>query len=155
MNSYESICSKLSPMSLYSLDTDSIVNKEILSYCEVLDDICIGADELLRESFLDTAQSFGLAEYEKICRTGVGKNTGERRKMLLAKTGTRQTDISMSSIIRSISSLGIEVELTENINNQTVTVKVLNDVASDKINFIKQEIRKIIPAHLECVFVFG
>lgn len=155
MSSYESICSKLSPMSLYSLDENSLVNKEILSYCEVFDDIFVGADELLREGFLDTAQSYGLAEYEKICLVGVGENVEQRRKMLLAKAGTKQTDISLSAIIKSISSLGIDVDITENINNQTVTVHILSSVPSNKLDFIKQEIRKIIPAHLECAFVVG
>ena len=65
MTSYESMRSKLLPLGLYRLAQGDVTDSELKAYAEGLDILFDALDEMERESFIPTAQSYGLSEREK------------------------------------------------------------------------------------------
>ena len=90
MSSYNSMKSKLIATGLYTLEDSSNTSEELKAFAQELDIIFDTLDEMTREYFIATAQSYGIIERERF----IGKErselpTEQRREMLIDVKGNR------------------------------------------------------------------
>ena len=65
MTSLESMINKLKPLGVYNLNSDSLVYAELSAFAVGIDILRDELDELLREAFVKTAESFGIENLER------------------------------------------------------------------------------------------
>ncbi|MCD8025632.1 MAG: hypothetical protein LUF33_01500 [Clostridiales bacterium] len=66
MDSFTSMKSKLLPLGLYTIEDGSNLYAELKAYAAGLDSVFENLDTMLREYFIDTAQTYGITEREKL-----------------------------------------------------------------------------------------
>ena len=156
MNSLNSMVSKLKPLGLYNLDSDSLVYKEIYSYSyglKIIEDLL---DELERECFINTAIDYGLDNREKTFGyVDQGLSTESRRKFLICNNSVTRNDFTKADIEYLLRIYGIDSYIIEVPNDSTIHINVLsvtNSVLSK--SEVLNRIQAYLPAHLNCIFDF-
>ena len=90
MDSYTSMVKKLTDTKLYSVRTGGRTYAELKAFAAGLDLLFNELDEMLKEYFIDTAQSYGLTERERF--TGAVRDDlsiEKRRELLKIREQTR------------------------------------------------------------------
>ena len=86
MSSYDNMTAAMRAVGVYSLNGQSIVDMELMSYAKELDCVTNVIDRTIRESIIMTAADEGLEFYEKAFGSPYSTNTlSERREMLIQK----------------------------------------------------------------------
>ena len=83
-NSYASMKAKLAPLGIYTLAEGSVTDCELKAYAAGIDRLFDTLDIAERESFIETAETYGLSEREKFAdkeKPELPVNT--RRELLL------------------------------------------------------------------------
>jgi hypothetical protein len=149
MNVLDSMIKKLTPLGIYEFG-NTMVKKELEVYAQELQSIRDDLDTIHSETFIQTAQLYGLTEREKI----YSKSSPElplqtRRTMLLKRYATNEKGASLSAISDYAASLGATVTVTEYIPYTLVVVDVVGSVFTEEMqDFIKEQMISIMPAHL-------
>lgn len=148
MTSLESMIKKLKPLGLYKLENSNIYN-EICAYSIVLDNVLNELDYMLKESFVQTAQDYGLELREKIFGSINSQITVEkRRQMLIDRINLASGESTYLDINKYISSLGVEATIAQYPLQRKIVVDVKNNSMSQfKINYITKQILAVMPAH--------
>ena len=87
MTGYQSMVSKLAPLRLYNITEHSEIGVELSVIAEEIDAFYEYMDEVLREMFIATAQSWGISEREKFICKEKSNLTLEKRRELLETAG--------------------------------------------------------------------
>lgn len=157
MNIIDSIKEKLSVFSIYNLDNqNSLVLAELKAYKKGLDLIKESLDELERECFLSTAQSFGLDLREKVLSSKKdGLTFTERREMLKYRYSITSNDFNKNSIEKALIAAGIRCYIIENPENQSFYINCLERFDTTLSQIESQKLaEKFLPAHLTYEFDF-
>lgn len=139
----------LSPVNIYNLDKNSNIYKELLVYAEEIDLLIAELNKLLEEEFLDTATDYGLSNIEHIYTEPYSNETPEiRSSKILQRLLISDNDFTLPAIINSIKSFGAkDFQIIEYPQRYNIVVEIKGDYQQSDIDFIKAEIRKIMPAH--------
>ena len=148
--------SKLKPLGLYNLSSGSIINAELSAYAVGFELLNEKFNELERECFISTSQSFGLDLREKLfgyLKSDLGNS--ERRERLLYRNKITSNDYTKIKIEEAAKSCGIEGYIIENKGGTKFDFNCNDTFSSDEerqsaINEAKQ----FLPAHLRCDFDF-
>ncbi len=148
MDSFTSMKSKLLPLGLYSLENDSVVCSELRAYSEGLDSLFEDIDILLRESFLQTAESYGIEEREKqIGRPRPDLTTAQRRARLTALESNAISACTPANLLAYIRALGLsDVSLAEVPSHSHLTVHVRDALTDGEKSSVKEKILSAAPA---------
>ena len=93
MSSYDNMTAAMRAVGVYSLNGQSIVDMELMSYAKELDCVTNVIDRTIRESIIMTAADEGLEFYEKAFGSPYSTNTlSERREMLIQKMRLNTND---------------------------------------------------------------
>lgn len=157
MTSLESMINKLVPLRLYNLQDGSIVYAELAAFGAGLDILRAELAELERESFIPTAQSYGIEIYEKL--TGSIRSEipiEKRREMLVSRYSMSYGDFTLKGFDKMLKLVGVAGEIEEGPLCNRIIVKVESEeyTAHEK-NWIVWQINSMIPAHLDCDVVFS
>ena len=156
MSSYDSMKSKLIATGLYTLEDSSNTSEELKAFAQELDIIFDTLDEMTREYFIATAQSYGIIERERF----IGKErselpTEQRREMLLIQEQMMGNSCSKGAFELMLKGTGLsDFTITESFATQAVTVTI-NDVLTAEIKqMIEEKIRAEFPSHLDVTVTF-
>lgn len=150
MDSYTSMKNKLQSTGLYEISEESNISDELKAYAFGLDCLFAELDEMTREYFVSTAESYGLTERERF----VGKvreeySNEKRREMLKIQEQMMGNDCNKSSFEMFLEGLGLsDFEITENFSGQTVTIQINDTLASETKKMVEEKINAEFPAHL-------
>ncbi len=154
-STFESLKESLSRLNLYDFDNTNISN-EIKAYSYVIDELNEDLCTMLRECFIETAQTYGLSNRETIIGAKVeNDNVESRRKMLMLRESINQSSFTVEKIKESLKSFGLECKVIEYPSLYTVVIDTIGDYPEEKRVWISSEINKIMPAHLNVEVIFN
>lgn len=156
MSSLNSMRQKLKPLGFYNLNDNSLISAELSTYATVLDEIEYLLDEVERECFIATAESYGLSEREKMLGAEQKSQTIEnRRDNLLYRYSISSNSFNKDSIYKVLSVAGINGYILEVPNENILYINCLslNNSNADKKAII-ESVKEFLPAHLDCIFDF-
>lgn len=141
MNSFESMSKKLAKTGLYNTSEGNLVYAELMAYAEGLDIYYNALDELLRECFVPTAESWGLETREELIRKCSIDNSIEgRRKSIIAALSICNTDFTKDGFMKCLDIFGIEGTVTEDFKNNKLIFDCTTSIPQNKVNIIKGQL---------------
>lgn len=155
MESLTSLKKALGATGLYRLD-GSNVEKELIVYAEELDRLNEKLGEMYREAFIETAQGYGLAEYEKIfSRERDSLSADKRRELIEKRMSLTLADFTRKGIEKALESFSLGFVMTEYPTLLKLNIIAQGDYTAAEEDWIREQTAKIIPAHLEFQMVFN
>ena len=126
MNSLDSMTKKLENTKIYAVKPGGRNYAEIKAFSVGLDMIFNELDEMLREYYIDTAQSYGLTERERF--TGAVRDDlsiEKRRELLKTREQTNEKFCTPEAFNKILQGYGLGgFELIENPQKNALTVKI-------------------------------
>ena len=156
MDSFISMKQKLEPLGLYDLDGSGEAVCELKSYAEGLDVLFDTLDELEREYFIPTAESFGLSRRESfINRERSDLSAPERRDELLYLEKS-VGDLTDSGFAEFLSRLGLtDYTLDVDCYRAKIEITIYDQKTDGEKAFIQKRIRAEIPAHMTLTITYS
>lgn len=158
MSIFSSMYTALSELKFYKLSEESLVYKELMAYDAGFSLIKAFLLDTLTDAFITTCSPERLKEWENLLNIPFASSVPieTRREIVLYKLAVAPNDFSLSGMINSIRSTGVEAEITENPLFSKLTVKIARIFGqSDNLDIIKRQIYDILPAHLNTEFDMG
>ena len=156
MSSYNSMKTKLVATGLY-LDSDSSnTAEEIRAFAQGIDLLFDKLDEMTREYFICTAESYGITVREKF----IGKERSEysaeqRREMLLIQEQIIGSGCSKGDFELMLRGVGLsDFTITESFTTQALTVTINDTLEEATKQMIEKKILAEFPAHLDVTVIF-
>lgn len=153
----DSMLEKLLPLGLYDLDEGSNVFAELSAYAEALQRHKDNTNEVLRECFISSSESFGLDDRESLIgfTSGSDFDTADRREMLILRKSINENDFTVSGFTKMLRSFGVaSYQLTEHPSQYSINVAINGIITNDKKAWIESQIMKIIPVNMTAVVEF-
>lgn len=152
MTIIENMIKHLKPLKLYKLNEGTGIYNELSVYANALEQSVTEADALLKESFITTAEDYGLSIREKIWglpRTEL--TTKKRRNAIAERFCINYSDCTLSTMKKFLASLGVQAAITEISNKYRVYIYVENGstFSIPVRKYINEQAEAFFPAHLE------
>ena len=97
MTAFDSMAEKLKATGLYDISEGTFLYAEIAAYAAGIEIYCEILDELLREHFIATAESYGLEMYEKMLSVcNIDKSLEGRRNSIISAMSVTNSDFTKS-----------------------------------------------------------
>ena len=156
MGSFDSMKSKLAPLGIYSLEEGDTVCRELGAYAEGLDPLFDELEEMERESFIATAESYGLSEREKfIDREKPQLTTERRRELLIMQEKSSSGDASAAGFRQYLSDCGLQSYRVDEFPSRQRIAIYINDVLNEgEKSLIGSKIALAAPAHLNVMVYY-
>lgn len=152
---YNSMRDALKPLGLYSFDSTNVSN-ELLAYAVAIDELNNMLCGMLRECFIDTAEDFGLSQRERVIgAVRDDLSIDKRRNMLKLRESISLSSFTPSEIKKSLDSFGLTYAIYEFPTLYTVVVDSTGEYTSAQKAWIRSQVEKIMPAHLQVQVVFN
>lgn len=157
MNSLDSMTKKLENTKIYAVKPGSRNYAEIKAFSVGLDMIFNELDEMLREYYIDTAQSYGLTERERF--TGAVRDDlsiEKRRELLKTREQTNEKFCTPEAFNKILQGYGLGgFELIENPQENALTVKIYDALDEQNKVWVNKMIENDFPAHLAVTVDFA
>lgn len=157
MTAFQSITKKLIPLGIYDISEGTDIYAELSAYAYALDRLRNNLDTVLRECFITTGESYGIEMREKVfgnLRTSY--SLAQRREMLRLRRGFGDSDYTPAGFDKFMTSLGVgSYNLLEMYGSYEVTVTMYNTFSSTDAEWIENQIKLIMPAHLLVYVYYG
>lgn len=155
-DAYTAMKNALEPLCLYSFENTAVAH-ELYTYAMMFDEHKAELLQMLDECFVDTAQSYGLAQRELIVGAVRDDLTvAQRRNMLRLRESIDKSSFTVPKIKNALKSFGLEVfELYEYPSLYTVVVDAQGSFSTAQKAWIRSQVKKIMPAHLDAHVVFN
>ena len=150
MKSLVSMKQKLEPLGLYDLSGSGEVDCELKAYAEGLDTLFDTLDELQRENFIQTAESFGLSRRESFeIRERAELPVQERRDSLMYYERTVITGLTDSEFAEFLERIGLtDYTLSVNHSRGSMNLRIADSKTDGEKALIETQIRAEIPTHM-------
>lgn len=157
MTAFESMRKKLLPLNVYDLSDDSNISRELQSLAFALDIFREHLDEVLRECFISSSESFGLQlREEEFASDGQGRTAASRRSMLILRKCLGENDFTPYAFENFLNSLGVtDYSFVETPSSYTFSVNINDSFSRSEQISISAQIRMFLPAHLSVNINFG
>ncbi|MBP0979383.1 MAG: hypothetical protein J6C55_01900 [Oscillospiraceae bacterium] len=155
INIKQNIIKILKPLSIYKLKPGSKTDNEISVFSSALQKLNNKIDKLLKESFTQTAEDFGLSSKINLLdlKINISDSVSQIRNKILKSLSTNSNNFNKQDIINSLKSFGFDCNLEENFKDESVTISFKDkNFQPNDISFFKEIVFKLLPAHLEIVF---
>ncbi len=157
MRSLESMIKKLLPLSVYNLKEGSINYAELSAFSEGLDLLRDTLDELLRESFINTAETWGIENLERL--SGSVRDDLpliKRREMLTERLSLSTADFTPKGFEKMLRLLGVEGEIEEYPEDMRIVINLSgHELATAQREWVVYQAEALLPAHLNFDVVFS
>jgi len=145
----------LSPLEIYRTNAPNLLN-ELKTYADEIELLYTQLDELLPEGFLTTATGIGLREYEELFGPEMTSlSAAERRNRLKLRMSLGEGDFTPTGIRKALDSFGLEYTISEFPTLNRLNIIAQANYTKAQQAFIRREVEKIVPAHLEFQLVFN
>ena len=152
---YEMMKKRLSPVTVYREDA-AYLEAELRAYASELERLYDELEGMFKERFISTAEGEGLKVYEELFgpeRTG--ESIEKRREMLRLRMNLGEGDFTPAGINKALDSLGLSYVISEYPELERLTITATADYTEAEQAFIKREVEKIVPAHLDFQLTFN
>lgn len=157
MDSYTSMVKKLTDTKLYSVRTGGRTYAELKAFSAGLDLLFNELGEMLKEYFIDTAQSYGLTERERF--TGAVRDDlsiEKRRELLKIREQTNEEFCTPEGFNKILEGYGLgNFKIIENPSQNALSVKISDSLSELNKVWVNKMIEKDFPAHLEITVEFA
>lgn len=143
------------PLGIYRKNAENLTN-ELKVYADEIERLYTEIDALIPEGFITTATGIGLKEYEELFgpeQDSLSPQT--RRERLLGRMNLGEGDFTPAGIRKALDSFGLEYTISEFPTLNRLNIVAQTDYSKAEQTFIKEEVEKIVPAHLEFQLVFN
>lgn len=147
MDAYDSMKARLLETGLYRLDGSTLADCELQSYAAGLDPVYGALRELQKESFVETAEGYGLENREKIFGLASPGGTEARRKAVLAMGAVLPDGFTKKGMEESLAGLGLNVSIEELSGERKLAVRFLSMPECGETEALKK-LEIFMPAHL-------
>lgn len=152
---WESLRNSLLPLKIYSPDAQNL-NIELRTYADEIERLYAGFAQMFPERFIATATDRGLKEYEELFGpVHDDLSTAERRRRLELRLSLGGGDFTPAGIRKALDSFGLSYVISEFPLFNRLNIIAQTDYSKAEQAFIRQEVEKIVPAHLEFQLVFN
>lgn len=148
----------LRPLGLYRLDGTTLVDAELCAYGAGFAFLEQALDVLWRESFLQTAEDYGLSMREEAMRLLLRPDGGvdKRRALLLYRLAVAPSDYNVRGMVGSIRAAGLNAVIVEDFVGKRLRIIENGFIGTyQDIDSVKDDVRRMLPAHLEADFDIG
>lgn len=146
--------SLLRPLNIYKLSGNTLVDFELEAYAVGLNVVNEALDELEKEAFIATAETYGITNREAICgKIKISRLLNERREMLIYRNSISSKDFTKSGIEKALVSVGLQSSINENLDGDSIYINcfsVIDDLWTT--SEIEEAAKKFLPAHLSAEF---
>lgn len=152
---YERMRSAHTPIGAYADDAPQL-EAELHAYADELERVYSELDTILPERFLLTADDEGLSAYEELfgpARTG--EDLAVRRERLRKRLTLGGTDFTLSGVSRALDSFGLSYVIAQFPRYYRLNIIAEADYTEAEQAFIRREVEKIIPPHIDFQLVFN
>lgn len=146
-DAYDSMKARLLETGLYRLDGSTLADCELRAYAAGLEPVCGALRELQRESFVETAEGYGLENREKIFGLASSEDTEARRKAVLAMGAVLADGFTEKGIEEALSGLGLNVSVEESPGERKLIVRFLTMPECGETEALKK-LEIFMPVHL-------
>ncbi len=145
---------KLMPLGLYDLEGQSEVLCELKAYAEGLDLLFEYIDELFRENYIATAESYGLSRREEIIsREHPEQTASQRREALIYFEKTVKTTLNDDDFAEFLENIGVtDYTLDVRLRQGEFNITIADEKTDGEKALLEQRFRAEIPAHMTCKF---
>ncbi len=145
----------LRPLDVYDLDGECTA-AELYAEGKILDDALEPAEELERECVMETAETYGLSEYEKLLPLRpVSGTTNDRRNALKSLLSIDDMSFTESILNDVISGCGIPAAVRETEDWYTAEVSFPGLKGKPReLDILRERIENILPCHLNISYRF-
>lgn len=155
MSVFDKMKERLSKVRIYE-DDAPVLRWELKAYADELELLYTRLGEMFRERFISTAQDMGLSKYEKIFGpVRDNESAEERRRLLLLRLNLGNHDFTVSGIRKALDSFGLNYTISEFPEIGRMNVIATTDYSPAEQAWIRNEVLKIIPAHIEFQLSFN
>lgn len=152
---FDKMKERLSAVGIYG-DDAAALGWELKAYADEVELLYTQLGEMFRERFITTAQDMGLSEYEKIFGpVREEESAAERRRLLLLRLNLGNNDFTVNGIRRALDSFGLVYTISEFPEIGKMNVLATTDYSPAQQAWIRNEVSKIIPAHIEFQLSFN
>lgn len=146
----------LSATGLYTITEGTRLYAELKAYDAGLQILRDRLEDLKQESFISTADTYGLSKKEALfCLENSACTLEERKEMLLLRGSIHVNCINADALKKAMLSSGVEVEITESTSTQSIAFRVVNVKGNQTEANITSAITSFLPAHLDCTITFA
>ena len=146
---FERMKERLSTTGLYR-DDAPVLSWELKAYASELERLYSELGDMFRERFITTAENIGLSEYERIFGpVREEESVEERRRLLLLRLNLGNNDFTVDGFKKALDSFGLSYTISEFPMIGRMNVIATADYSAAEQAWIKNEVSKIVPAHIE------
>ncbi len=151
MNTFDSICSHLTPLEIYNIQEGTNVYNELASYSVALDVFKEVLDEMLRECFVCKAETYGLENRETVYgKVRENYSISDRQNMIIYRQTLGENHFNKEGLEKFLVSFGVEsYQIIEMPTINQIAVFISGNYSAEDIDWIKNQVRLILPAHLD------
>ncbi len=157
MDALTSMKTKLDSVGIYNITDSSNIAAELKAYALEIDRLYSELSIMLREYYIDTAQTYGITLREEF----VGKpktdyTLEKRREMLKLQQQMMGGECTPTSFDKFLRSCGIsDFEVTETFSTQKMLVKINDTLTAAEKSEIEEKIAAETPAHITAVVKYS
>ena len=152
---YERLRAAHAPIGIYAADAEEL-NAEWRTYADELERLFDTLDAILPERFILTAGDRGLSAYESLFGpVHSDEPTASRREHLLQRLTIRGTDFTPDGIRQALDSFGLSYTIAEFPHYYRLSIIADTDYSVSRQTYIRREVEKIIPPHIDFQLVFN
>ena len=147
----------LDPLRLYDLSEGSHIFRELQAYAAGLELFRQRLERCRDDLFLATCSLERLARWEELLDLPVARSgEASRREMAAVKLSLGEGDFTPEGIRRSLLAAGLEAALQEEFSRRLIRVTDALIIGGyQTLDEVKQQVRRMLPAHLEVEFDIG
>ena len=146
---------RLSTVGIYD-DDAPVLGWELKAYADELELLYSSLSQMFRERFISTAQDTGLSVYETIFGpVRENESADQRRRLLLLRLNLGNQDFTVDGLRRALDSFGFAYTISEFPQIGKLNVIAATDYTLAEQAWIRSEVSKIIPAHIEFQLSFN
>lgn len=155
MTAFDRMKDRLSKVRVYDDDAPAL-SWELKAYAVEIERLYTRLNEMFRERFISTAQDMGLSAYEKIFGpVRDDESVEERRRKLLMRLNLGNNDFTVDGFRKALESFGLNYIISEFPELGRMNVIATTDYSPIEQAWIKNEVLKIVPAHIEFQLSFN
>jgi uncharacterized protein YmfQ (DUF2313 family) len=147
MDTYQSMRNNLRKTGMYSLNGNTLVDRELLSYAESLNAVVDEVRKLQSESFIATSSNYGLTQREQDYGLSPCGTAEDRRKSLMFLSAVNSGSFTKNELEKQAKEVGLDVKLEEKISERKIIVHFLKNPNCGK-DAAQKKLENIIPCHL-------
>lgn len=155
MTVFEKMKGRLLKVGVYDEEATALC-WELKAYASEIERLYTQLREMFRERFISTAQDSGLSAYEMIFGpVREDETVEERRRLLLLRLNLGNGDFTVDGFRKALDSFGLSYTISEFPAIGKMNVIATTDYSPAEQAWIKHEVSKIVPAHIDFQLSFN